>query len=182
MRKRSWVFVFLAALGCGAGSRAPELVVTTFSPRPARDDADAPIQFRFNRPVIDEAAVGKPVAAPPVAIAPAAAVEAHWEDRQTLVLKPTAPLRPSTRYTVTLTGALADRAADKSFSFVNRPLVVQPVQGGDPERASSDPTFILPFNQPVATRMRAHPTVLHAMIRLGPTRSTRTPRPHPPKA
>lgn len=150
MRKLSVVLLVVQSWGCGAGSHPPELVVTTFSPRPASDDPEGPIQFRFNRPVVEEIEVARPVAAPPVAIEPAVPVAAHWEDRQTLVLKPTAPLRASTRYKVTLTGALAERASEKSFSFVHRPLQVQAVQGVDPERLMSEPSLIIPFNQPVA--------------------------------
>src|SRR5262249_14830619 len=84
-----------------------------------------------------------------VVVTPAAKVEAHWEDRQTLVVRPLEPLRPSTEYTVALAGALEGRARDGRFTFVNQPLEVTELGGGDPERVPPRPELSLVFNQKV---------------------------------
>jgi uncharacterized protein YfaS (alpha-2-macroglobulin family) len=139
----------LASCG-GSGSSTPrDLGVLSHTPTDARVDAGEPITIRFDKAVVGEDAIGVIVATPPVALAPAVAFEARWSDRQTLTMTPKAALAPSTRYKVSLTGALAGRSGEFSFDFVNHPLQVDGVWGMAADRLPPRPTLPLHFNQPV---------------------------------
>src|SRR5215831_12138618 len=112
------------AAACGASTRAHDLVVTSYSPQAEADDAST-IALKFNRPVVGAGEIGTPAAPGTVTITPPVAWTGHWDDRQTLTIEPRSPLRPSTKYTVTLAGALATDTGGFSFSFVNKPLAIE---------------------------------------------------------
>ncbi len=142
----------LAVAGCGTGHRSPaELVVTSYSPSKMSEEASAPIQIQFDKPVVAASQVGVAVEKPPFTIAPEVQLSAHWLDRQTLVIEPAADLAPSTTYRVELVGDLAERTNGFGFSFVSRPLVVEGVWGVDPLELPPDPKLPIHFNQPVAS-------------------------------
>src|SRR5688572_27761104 len=149
--QRIVAIAFAVCAACGGSKSKPnlDLAVTSFSPTADTTDPATPIKLQFDQPVVAEAEVGVPLTAVPVTIAPELAVDAHWADRQTLVLKPSAGLAPSTRYAVRLTGPLAQRAGDKEYSFVHKPLAVEGVTGADLERAPPRPDLVIRFNQPV---------------------------------
>lgn len=136
-----------ASLSCGGGARR-DLQVMSFAPGGAIDKAE-PISMKFDKPVVDEAMVGKPADPSSVSVSPAVAWKGYWQDRATLVIDPTDPLAPSTRYTVSLAGALAARTDRFALSFVHRPLAVEGVWGIDRERLAANADLPISFNQPV---------------------------------
>ncbi|HEX3476065.1 MAG TPA: MG2 domain-containing protein, partial [Kofleriaceae bacterium] len=120
----------------------------SYTPQGSVDHAGS-VEIRFDKPVVDEAMVGKAIAAGSVAIAPAIGWNGFWHDRQTLTIDPTAPLQPSTRYRVALTGDLARRTAGFSFAFVHEPLAVDGLVGVESDAVVPDAALPLHFNQPV---------------------------------
>ena len=159
-----------ALLSCGPQSRpTADLVVTSFSPTEHSRASEEPVQIRFDRPVVASSEVGPPLAAAPVHIQPPMAARAHWLDRQTLVLTPQAPLRPSTTYHVALTGALAERTGGFSHRFVHRPLVIEGVRGMDLTQLTTRPTLPIRFDQPVRPGdVVAHCRILDADVDADP--------------
>ena len=151
----SFVFIMTAALlGCrsttaGHGAGA-ELLVTSFTPVESQGMAGttAAIRIRFSGSVVEDHRVGRTLTASPARVHPPVKVAARWSDRRTLVLRPTAPMTPSTRYRVTLAGHLGV-AGESRFSFVHRPLTITRLSGADPARLPRRPTLVLHFNQPV---------------------------------
>ncbi|HTJ42511.1 MAG TPA: MG2 domain-containing protein [Kofleriaceae bacterium] len=138
-----------AGLGsCGGPTHGHDLVVTSYSPQAEADDASA-IAVKFNRPVVSDQEVGKPVAPGTVTISPAVGWNGHWEDRQTLIVEPSAPLAASTKYTVSLAGALASDTGGFSFSFVNKPLAIEGVFGVDVDAVPLEAELSIGFNQKV---------------------------------
>ncbi|HEX4417347.1 MAG TPA: Ig-like domain-containing protein, partial [Kofleriaceae bacterium] len=138
-------------LGCG-GASPHDLQVMSYAPRGALEHA-APVEIKFDKPVVDAALVGTPIAPGTVTIAPAAGKaiqwKGHWQDRQTLTLEPTGPLAGSTRYHVALAGELARRTAGFQFELVNRPLAVEGLWGVEIDSLATDAALPLSFNQPV---------------------------------
>ena len=152
----SFLFILVASLvGCGPtpapGTPGPKLLVTSFAPLESQGLAGttAAVRIRFNAPVVDSDQVGRTLASAPAAVAPLVKVAAAWTDRQTLVLRPTSPLRPSTRYQVSLTDRVPGLRGKTRFTFVHRPISVLRLSGADPSRLPTAPVFILHFNQPV---------------------------------
>jgi uncharacterized protein YfaS (alpha-2-macroglobulin family) len=136
---------------CGSKSKKPaELTVTSFAPDGVSYEPAPSIQLQFDAPVVPEEQVGAKLAAAPLALEPAVALEAHWVDRQTLVAVPAAELAPSTRYRVALRGPLAGRTNDFSFSFVSMPLAITGVGGETLDRLPPTPRLALQLNQKVA--------------------------------
>lgn len=156
-RTRSAARALAAALGigavlagCGSKSGAPaELTVASFAPDGASHDPAPVIQLQFDAPVVPEDQVGVQLEDPPLALEPAARLDAHWLDRQTLVAMPDEELKPSTRYQVSLRGSLASRAGGFGFSFVQLPLVLYSVTGAPLSRLPPTPQLALQFNQKV---------------------------------
>jgi len=141
----------VGVLGCGG----PHHTLHILSAAPTAQDHTqnaAPLHVKFDRPVADEDEVGKPLDAPPVRVLPQLALRAHFADRQTLILTPTAPLLPATRYQVVFIGDLAERLpnAERQFSFVHDPLHVVSLTGLEPTWVATQPTFELTFSHPVA--------------------------------
>ena len=133
--------------GCG-GTPPHELQVMSFAPQ-GTVTQPSPVEIKFDKPVVEEALVGKPAALDSVAITPATAWKGFWHDRQTLTIEPLAALAPSTRYHVALSGALAHRAAAFELSFVYQPLVVEGLSNVDALALGPDAPLPLAFNQPV---------------------------------
>lgn len=134
--------------GCGSGQR-PDLAVTAFSPTRAAAEARA-IEVSFDQPVIEDGQIGAALDAGSVALTPAVPWTGRWRDRYTLVIEPTEPLAPSTRYQVALTGELGRRTGGFRFEFVHQPLEVEGVAGADPQALPVEGSWRLGFNQPVA--------------------------------
>ncbi len=149
MRLRPFSIAFSLALVSGCGSKPPQdLRVMSYAPT-GPTERDEPVELHFDKPAVSEAMVGKPALPGSVRIVPQLEWKGFWQDRQTLVLEPTQPLAPSTRYSVSLAGELATRTADFGFSFVNRPLAVEGVWGVDPDAIAPDGEVPVSFNQPV---------------------------------
>jgi hypothetical protein len=139
-------------LSCGNRSKpAADLIVTSFAPAETSQGSE-PLQVQFDQPIVEDAQVGVPVEAAPVLIEPGVEATAHWLDRQTLIITPAAPMKPSTRYKVSLTGELGKRTGGFSFSFVHEPLVVEGVWGADLAQLSVQPILPVHFNQPVRVK------------------------------
>lgn len=132
---------------CG-GSPHRDLQVMSYTPQGPVDQL-VPVEIKFDKPVVDEAMVGKPVAPGSVAITPEIAWKGFWHDRQTLTVEPTAALAPSTRYRVALAGELATRTHGFQFAFVHKPLAVEGLVGVDTDALIPDAALPLSFNQPV---------------------------------
>src|SRR5262249_19824393 len=137
----------LVATACG-GNTHHDLQVMSYAPQGPVDKSQ-PVEIRFDKPVVDDAQVGKPADAASVKIAPAIAWKGFWQDRRALVVEPTEPLAASTRYQVALTGELAKRTQNFAFSFVHKPLVVEGVWGVDADSLAPDGNVPVSFNQPV---------------------------------
>jgi uncharacterized protein YfaS (alpha-2-macroglobulin family) len=146
----SWVFV-ASLTGCGEDPPADALRVLDVAPGSSVDALDLPITVRFDKPVVPAAQVGKPLPSAPITLEPSVAVNAHWSDRQTLVIAPKAPLKASTRYRLIFGKTLATRVheAKKERSFVAGPLRVTGMFGADATQAAPELSFRLHFTWPV---------------------------------
>ena len=130
--------VLLSLAACGASSARNELRVVDFHP----------IEITFDRPV------GGPIEA---RLSPDVPARAWWRDDATLVIEPSVPLRPSTRYEVALTGDLGARTHGYHVSFINRPLAVEGVWGVDAD-ALGHPGTSSPSGPAKARGPRTHRT------------------------
>jgi uncharacterized protein YfaS (alpha-2-macroglobulin family) len=141
------------ALSCSstAPQRPKDLDVTSYTPE-APIEATESIEIQFDKPVVDETEVGRPIDPAWLAIRPAVAWTGHWRDRQTMVIDPSAELAPATRYTVALAGALRDRTAGFHFDFIHQPLEVDGMWGIDTESLPPEGPLPVAFNQPVRAR------------------------------
>lgn len=150
------LFLCLFTLSCaalGAACRAgqePALRVLDVTPEGTVEALDAKITVRFDRPAVPAGEVGRPVS-PPVTLSPSAPLKAHWADRQTVVLAPSAPLSPSTRYRLVFGAALARQlgGAAGEHTFIAGPLRVVRVRGLDTEHAPPTPSFSVDFSSEV---------------------------------
>jgi alpha-2-macroglobulin len=140
---------FAFALSCGGNNPRRDLQVMSFAPAGAIDQPEQ-IVIRFDRPVVEEAMVTRPVDTAAVTVTPRFAWKGFWRDRQTLVIDPVERLQPSTRYTMALGRSLAAKTPSFEMAFVHRPLVVEGVVGVDPDMIPPDGELRIAFNQPVA--------------------------------
>ncbi len=142
-----------ATIACDArlDEERPHLV--SFTPSEDTDEPTPLLVAVFDRPLTTEAEVGKTLAASPVVLAPPVEVEAFWRDRQTLVLKPTGPLEPATRYTASFAGLLgAPVAQETDRSFVHAPFRFVGLQDTEARWFPVDGRFRMEFNQSIAPR------------------------------
>lgn len=154
-----------ASLTCGGNTphEGNALHVLSYAPH-GPVEAAQPVQIQFDRPVVAADMVGKPADPTTVKVTPAFPWTGVWKDRQTLVLQPTAPLAPSTRYEVTLTGELAKRTDDFSFTFIHQPLELD--TSTDSDQLGPNSNVPLTFNQPVSPVAAAS----HCRLEAGDTR------------
>ena len=103
--------------GCGGEKPKRVLHVVGHGPTGSVDDARAELRISFDRPVVEESALGRPLAEVPLVVSPKLPLAAHWLDRQTLVATPQTTLRKATRYTVTLRGARMPRRTLEPETF-----------------------------------------------------------------
>ncbi len=181
---RACVLATLAA--CGGNSPHPvtsaeDLKVMAFSPSAPIDKPEA-ISIKFDKPVVDDAAVGNAADPHSVAIAPAMTWRGFWKDRQTLVVETTGTLAPSTRYHVALAGELAARAGNFELAFVYQPLEARGLSELNPDLLPIDGDLPLLFNQPVrANDAAAHCTLVPATgAPIALTLATKAPQPAKP--
>ena len=104
MRFASRALFVLIASCSGGQQQKGDLQVMSYGPQGPIDKAE-PVEIKFDKPVVDEAMVGKPAGPSAVAITPTVAWKGFWQDRQTLSIDPD-ELAPSTRYKVALQGDL----------------------------------------------------------------------------
>lgn len=149
MHLRTWMLALGAATTVSCGGTPPriDLTVTAFSPT-APIDRPAPIEVRFDQPVVEADQVGRPVDPGTVAITPAVPWQGHWQDRQTIAIETSGALRPGTTYHVRLAGELAARSGDFGFTFVHQPLVLEGV-AGDSQAIDPAGPVVVSFNLPV---------------------------------
>lgn len=147
----------LLALGATCGT-PPGKDLNVLSYSPSGDQATAtPIEVRFDKPVIEEREVGKPAAPDVVTLQPNVAWKGYWQDRQTLIVEPQAPLAESTQYSVKLGGGLGARTGHFAFTFTHRPLAVEGVWKVNVESIAPDGELPITFNQAVkAADVLAH--------------------------
>jgi hypothetical protein len=69
---------------------------------------DSPISIRFSRAIVPTATLALPRELPELRFDPPLAGRAIWLDTATVLFRPDAPLRPSTRYRATLAASLTD--------------------------------------------------------------------------
>ncbi len=164
-RSARYLPLLLAAATASCGTPpARDLHVLSYSP--SGDQAAAtPIEVRFDKPVIAEREVGKPAASDVVALSPAVPWKGYWQDRQTLIVEPQAPLAESTQYSVRLGGGLDARTGGFTFSFTHRPLAVEGVWKVDVEAIAGDGELPITFNQSV----RAADVLAHCALTAGTT-------------
>jgi hypothetical protein len=150
--------VIIAGIAACGGTQTPPaaerpLTLVSFSPEAGTVSAEEPLRLAFDRPVVPEELVGVVLDEPPVRLEPAVKVTGVWSDRQTLLVRPTGELAPSTRYRVGLAPELARRLRDEpALSFVNRPLREAVRFGFDPDLLPVDPRIGLRFDQDVSAR------------------------------
>jgi uncharacterized protein YfaS (alpha-2-macroglobulin family) len=142
----------LTVAACSGSTRTDTLRVTAFTTELDSSGDQATLRLRFHRPAVGPEQVGRPLGDPPLILRPEVPVTAHWADRQTLVMVPTAPLRPSTAYTVWLTGRLAELSEQRLFRFVHRPLKVTGLTGADLQALPPQPRLVLALDQAVQAR------------------------------
>src|SRR5262249_35479479 len=93
-------------------------------------------------------AVGPKLAQAPVRVTPDLALDAHWEDPRTLVLRPSEAFAPGQRYYVELAGSLANASGELARNVDVTPLRVQWL-GIDTVAAPHVPTFTVGFSRDV---------------------------------
>ena len=146
------LLAILAACG-GTTSRQPPLPergaleVMAYSPT-APIDKPEPVSIKFDKPVVDDAAIGMAADPRTITVSPAVPWQGHWQDRQTLVIETKGPLTPSTRYHVALAGDLAARTGPFEVAFVYRPLSVRGVEG-NADMLPLEGSISLAFTEPV---------------------------------
>lgn len=146
------LLVVAAALGvaCGGKKGGQTLHIVGHGPSGSVDDPKQALRISFDHPVVDEQQVGRALSRSPLQVSPKLGLRAHWLDRQTLVATPETPWQKATRYSVSLTGELADKLAESfAFSFVHDPLEVVGTSGVNLRWVPSNPTFKLTFDQKV---------------------------------
>jgi alpha-2-macroglobulin len=156
MRNYALVLMVLSgiAIGCkGSGTARGDLTV---SGTPTGEvDRQVRIILAFSRPMVPKDAIDKPVASPPVTLAPDIAREARWTDDKTLVVVPTTSVPISTKFVATVSGTT--KALDgstlgtaHSFEFVTERITGAVDILGAKQRAPREPIVGLTFNHEVA--------------------------------
>ncbi|NTV64568.1 MAG: alpha-2-macroglobulin, partial [Oscillochloris sp.] len=69
---------------------------------------DGALAVIFNQPMVAPEALNQPVTLPQLQIEPSAAVQLHWLDQMTLLVRPAHPWRAATHYTATISPDLSD--------------------------------------------------------------------------
>ena len=157
---RASLLAVLAACGGTTSQQQPvaearDLKVMAYSPTAAIEQPEA-VTIKFDRPVVDDHAIGSPADPSMIAMTPAVPWQGYWQDRQTLVLETKGALAPSTRYHVALAGELAARAGAFEVVFVYRPLAVRGIIGY-PDLLPLVGDIVIGFNEPVdAAAAAAH--------------------------
>jgi uncharacterized protein YfaS (alpha-2-macroglobulin family) len=105
---------------------------------------------RFDQPIVDANEVGAILEPPPVTIDPAGHWIGHFNDRQTLVLRPTEALSPATAYDVRWSATLAQKLGvhDVVHRFVHEPMTMTGIEGLRHGLLVPNGTFVVRFSQP----------------------------------
>lgn len=99
---------------------APALVAVSPTDGATSVPLDTPIALRFSRPIASPAALFQPATLPALRFEPPVAGRVTWLDQATALFRPNVPLRPATRYQVTLDARLTDLtggALGRSYSW-----------------------------------------------------------------
>ncbi|MBA3395939.1 MAG: hypothetical protein H0T89_25130 [Deltaproteobacteria bacterium] len=155
MRNHGLVLVCLALAGAcgGGGSKGPKDLAVTGTPTGVVD-GQLRVVLSFSKPMVARDQLDKPVASPPLRVAPAIEGEARWADDKTLVLVPSKSLPVSTKFVASVpegTKALDGSQLGKTttFEFMTERLggVIEVV--GSKQRAPREPLVKLTFTQEV---------------------------------
>ncbi|HRC54270.1 MAG TPA: MG2 domain-containing protein [Kofleriaceae bacterium] len=153
MRHVLVLLVLCGLVACGGSKKVKGDLTVTATPT---GEVTGPVKLvlAFSKPMVASAALGKPVAAPPVKFAPDLGGEARWQDDKTLVVVPTKSLPVSTRYVATV--ASSAKALDGSalgeavtFEFFTERLAGAVEVIGAKRHATRDQLVKVTFNQEV---------------------------------
>jgi uncharacterized protein YfaS (alpha-2-macroglobulin family) len=142
-----------------AGNRAH---VASWKPGDEIEQRDASITLLFDREMVGIEAVGPALEPPPLHSQPDLPLQAHWENRKTLVVRPVAEWKSGQRYALVLDGELAARVAEPlRFVFDVQPLRASwlTAAGGNQDL---EPKFDAVFTLPVAADAAAKACALVA--------------------
>lgn len=130
---------------------------------------DTPLALVFSQPMVPPEQLDTPVELPQLQVEPPLTGEARWVAVDTLLLRPTAPLKPDMRYQATLTGLTDVRGVDLeapvtwSWSTQGPTLLSHTPGDGDPPVAPRQPlvvTLAQPLDQEhLRARLVITPTV-----------------------
>jgi uncharacterized protein YfaS (alpha-2-macroglobulin family) len=160
----SAAFAIVAACGPSASPKPSRDLarVTAWKPGDEVQRLDAALQISFDRPMVPVDAVGPALQDAPVQIEPALPLHAHWDDRQTLIVRPETEWKAGRHYSVRLRGALAEDIAEpRGFAFDAQPLRMRwmTLSGSNVER---EPKFDAVFSAAIDGAAAAAACVLVA--------------------
>lgn len=89
-------------------STAPQPAVVSALPQATGVAADSALAVIFSQPMVAPERVGLPTELPQLSLDPPVSTRALWLDQRTLLLRPTAPLAPATRYEARIDASLTD--------------------------------------------------------------------------
>ncbi len=155
MRSYGLVLVGLLAFGgCGGGKKETQGDLTVTGAPTGEIKGQPRVVLTFSRPMVARDRLDQPVASPPLAVSPEITGEARWVDERTLAFVATTSLPVSTRYVVTVPGAVkaldgASLGKTATFEFHTERLTGAVEVVGSKERAAREPVAKLTFNQEV---------------------------------
>ncbi|NOZ06097.1 MAG: hypothetical protein GXP41_07070 [Chloroflexi bacterium] len=120
------------------------------------DPEDTRVAVQFNHPVVPLVGVAGQSGLPqPLTIEPALQGKGEWLNTSLFTFRPTEPLRPSTRYTITVAAGLTDTVGGTlteayAWSFTTTyPVVVRTTPAAKSKYVSPSTTITVTFNQPM---------------------------------
>ncbi len=129
--------------------------VAEFKPGEVLERENTALHLVFDRIMVGVDQVGPALARPPVRIEPEQPVEAHWDDRKTLVVRPRDSWKAGERYRISLdTGLLGPLEKPSGFTFDVTPLRLRWLTLPD-RNASRKPEFDAYFTLEVDPRRAA---------------------------
>lgn len=137
-------------------AQAPAVVAVLPPEASAAVALDSPISIVFSRTIVPTDALLLPRALPELRFDPPLAGAATWLDQSTVLFRPSAPLRPATRYHATLAATLSDTSGGQlrspyAWSFQTAAPSVLAVSPADGERlVAPGATLAITLSQAIA--------------------------------
>ncbi len=150
----STIFISAASLSCGQhaahqpGTAPSAIHVLGVTPLPYENDI-TPIEIRFDKPVVSDAEVGKPVAKGDLVVTPAMPFTATWQNRQTIRIETKGYVDFDVNLSVALAGNLERKAGPYKSEFANRVLAIAGFSS-DMSLLTTAPELPIEFSTPVA--------------------------------